>query len=645
MPLDLDSSKSGLPSKTDRIVTVISVVYCFFEIAYALGLLRTQLLHLYPGTFRSLILATILILTFILRPARTGKARNSIPWYDYLLMIASLPGPLYMAWAYIELIPIHPYFAEPFEQVLGVLTALVVLEATRRTVGWIICVIGITFIGYALFGHLLPGVLHTKAFPFNVVIAEIFLFPNGMFGFVLNIIAVTIFMFILFGAFLQVTGGAEVITSLALATVGYFRGGPAKVSVIASGLFGTMSGSAVANVAVDGAVTIPMMQRVGFSPAYAGAIEAVASTGGMLMPPVMGAVAFIMAEFLGIAYKEVAIAAALPAILYYLGLYATVDFYAAKNGLRGMDRSELPSLIGTIRKGWPFILPLPALIYFLTIYTEVTSCAYATGVLLIGAMIKKESRLTLQKILDSLVITTRTMVTITPVVAMIGIILGCLSMTGLGINLSRGLVALAHGNLLILLILSAATSFIMGMGLTATVCYILLATLVAPALTAMGVPPLAAHLFMFYWGMLFMITPPFALAVYVASGIANASMMKTGYAAMRMAVAAYIVPFMWIYKPSLLLRGSLFDITVTFFTSAIGIIIIAGVLEGYLLTSTNWPQRVLLGGGGLLLIAPGWIANVIGAGCLIVGILWQWADLRTARSKTYIPGISSTGAG
>lgn len=639
MPVKEKQHNPGPSSLGQKIITAIIVLYCLFEIAYALGLLRTELLLVYPGTFRSLVLAIVLVLIFMVRPARKRAGRTKIPWYDFLLMAASLPGPIYMSWAYVELIPIHPHFAEPAEQVLGVITALVVLEATRRTVGWVIPLICVAFVSYALTGSHLPGILQTKPFAFDVVIAEIFLFPSGMFGFLLNIVAVIIFMFVLFGAFLQVTGGAEFLTSLAMALVGYVRGGPAKVSVLASGLMGTMSGSAVANVAVTGSVTIPLMKKAGFKPHYAAAIEAVASTGGMFMPPIMGAVAFVMAEILGIAYIEVVIAAVFPAILFYLGIFFMIDFQAAKMGLRGMARSELPSVRSVIRKGWPFILPFPALIYFLTTYTEVTACAYALAVLLAGSMVKRETRLTLGKIGNGLRITADTMITIVPAVASVGIILGCISLTSLGINLSMGLVDLANGSLLGLLLLAAAASFVMGMGLTATVCYILLATLVAPALITMGVPPLAAHLFMLYWAMLFMITPPVALAVYVAAGIAGSEVMRTGYRAMRLGIVAYIIPFMWVYKPVLLLQGPVAEITAAVATSAVGVIALSGAIEGFMLTRVNWIQRILLGIGAILLIMPESRSDMAGIGLLAAAGIWHWTDLRRERGKAGAPAM------
>lgn len=614
-----------------KIATVIAVVYCLYEIAYALGLLRTRYLLVYPGTFRSLVLAIALILTFLLRPARKKMNRDRIPWYDYLLMAASLPGPIYMSWAYVKYIPVHPYMSSPLEQVLGIMTAIAVLEATRRTVGITVSIVSVVFVFYALWGNYLPGPFQTGPFSFNVVMAEIFLFPNGMFGFLLNIVAVMIFMFVLFGGFLQVTGGGEFLTELAMALVGSVRGGAAKVSIFASCLMGTMSGSAVANVAVVGSVTIPLMKKSGFKPHFAAAVEAVASTGGIFMPPIMGAVAFVMAQFLGIAYIKVVVAAALPAILYYLGIFMMIDFQSAKAGLQGLPRAQLPSVKKILWKGWPFILPFPALIYFLTTYTEVTACAYALAVLLIGAAIKKETRPTLKKIVDGFIVTTETMATILPAIAAMGIILGCVSMTSLGINLSSGLVDIAHGHLFILLLLAAAASFIMGMGITAIVSYILLATLVAPALVHLGVEPIAAHLFLLYWGMLFMITPPVAIAVYVASGIAGSPTMKTGYQAMRLGIVAYIIPFMWIYKPVLLLQGTIGQIIPTIVTSAIGVGALAGAVEGYVLTRTGYLDRVLLAGGAVLLIMPGFMTDMAGLAALALAMMLQWIKYKGAK--------------
>jgi len=425
--------------------------------------------------------------------------------------------------------------------------------------------------------------------------------------------------FVLFGAALQATGGGKFFLDFAFALMGGAQGGPAKVSVISSGLFGTMSGSVISNVLVDGPFTIPAMKKAGYPPHYAAAIEAVTSTGGALMPPVMGASAFVMASFLGVSYATVVISAIVPALLYYGGLFFQVDAYARRAGLKGMSKEELPSLWITLKNGWFYcfaLLALVVLIFFLK--TEAQAPFYAMLILFLCAMFRLETRMSLKGILEFLAECGKIMAQLTAILAGIGLVIGSLSMTGVAHSFSRELVAFAGGSIPTLLLIGALTSFILGMGMTATACYIFLAITLAPALTTLGLNPVAVHLFVLYWGLVSFITPPVALGAITAAPIAGAGAMETGYAAMRLGSSIYFVPFFFILNPALILIGSPADIVLSVITGFIGIYLISGSLEGYIFGLGKIPGtwRILISISGLLLAAPQRISEIIGLAIL-----------------------------
>jgi TRAP transporter 4TM/12TM fusion protein len=434
-----------------------------------------------------------------------------------------------------------------------------------------------------------------------------------------------VFAFIIFAGFLNVTGGGRFFIELALSLVGHIRGGSAKVAVIASSLFGTMSGSAVANVVSVGVFTIPMMKNGGFSARFAGAVEAVSSTGGQIVPPVMSAAAFIAAEFLEIPYASFAIAAAVPAILYYLAVYWQVDLESAKFGLKGLARDELPKIGHLLKRKWLFFVPILVLVWFLFVrqYDPSKAALYAVGSLIVASLFKKEYRLKLRNPRSVGEGTIKGLADVGPVCAGAGIVIGSITLTGLGLRLSNALIGISGGSLLLLLILAATACLILGMGVPTVPCYILTASLIAPAIIKLGVLPVSAHLFVFYFGCASMITPPVALASYVAAGIAGGPMMRTGFTAMRVGAVALIIPFLFVYNPALLLKGSLVEVAEALITAAVGVTFLAIGMEGYLFSKLAWLKRAGFLGGGLLLMVAERRTDIIGVALIAILFIWE----------------------
>jgi len=579
----------------------------------------------YLGLFLALALGSI----FLGVKARKTERSESVPWYDWLLAAFGL-----LVGGYVTVM--YPTIAYrlgdlPLDRVLlGGLAILLILEATRRLVGWSLVSLAVTFILYARFAYLFPGQLYAKGSSWERIASYLYLDASGLFGFPLAVAASVVVAFIFFGQALYAVGGDKFLTGLALSAMGRFRGGPAKVSVLSSSLFGTVSGSAVANVVVDGPITIPMMRRTGYPPHIAAAIEAVASTGGQLMPPVMGVAAFLIAEYLGISYGEVALAAAFPACLYYLALFTQVDLEAAKRGLTGLPREQLPKLRTVMHGGWVFLVPLLVLIYTLMIDNWQAGKAGMAAVIstfLVGVL-QKETRPTLSGFLTSIEETGRTMLDLVAITALAGLVIGALQLSGMSFKLSLILVTVAGGNVLLLLALTAIVCIILGMGMPTTIIYVMLAVLVGPALTQLGIVPLAAHLFIFYFGMMSMITPPVCMATYTAAAIARSDFWKTGWTGMRLGVAAYMVPFVFVFHPALILKGTLQEITMAVVTAAIGVVFVGIGAAGYLFRPLSWEKRALIGLAGLLLISSPsgayWIAaNVIGLALGLAVVLWE----------------------
>lgn len=611
---------SGQQTSANRVLGHLEGVVAFVAPVVGLvGILDIPLyltgVSLFSQQYLALFWGLVSALVFLTVPASRKERQNKRRWYDLLLAGASLVTGIYVAVWYPQLLTTLGVI-NAARVILGTAAALIVLESTRRLTGWPLVLIVIGFILYARFAHLFPGPLEGRGLSWLRLVTQLYLGADFLFGTPLRMAAVVVFGFVLFGQFLFTTGGGDFFVRLAEGVMGRQRGGPAKAAVVASSLFGTISGSAVANVASVGVVTIPLMKKTGYPSVFAAAVEAVSGTGGCIMPPVMGAAAFIMAEFLAVPYPVVAIAAIVPALLYYLGDFMQIDLRAARLGLRGLQPEEVPPLGQTLRQGWVFLIPVAVLVYalFALYLRPELSSLLATAALLVVTALRRDMRknLSFVNIIRVLQGTSKAMFEITIVCGAAGFIVGIVAFTGLGFSLSSALTQLSGQNLLVLALLTAGVSTILGMGMPVTACYILLAALAAPAMVKLGVDPLLAHLFIFYFGTFSFLTPPVCLAVYAASSIAGSQVMTTGFQAMKLAAAGYLVPFIFLYKPGLALLGPLSAIAWSLFDGILATVMLAVALEGYLARPLRLPERIIFGVAAILLFVPGWETRVAG---------------------------------
>ncbi len=560
------------------------------------------------------ILAALLIpLVFISVPANAKRADGATPWYDWLCAIASFGILIWFAYfAERGLLEGWEYNSPATAKILSAALCLLVLEALRRTSGWPMTIIVGTLALYPVVAHLIPNPL--RGFPHSLpnTIAYHVASSESLFGIPMRAFAEIVIGFIVFGLALNYTGGGKFFNDLAFALVGRMRGGAAQVGIISSGLQGSISGSVISNVISSGVVTIPAMKRTGFRSDYAGAVEAVASTGAVLMPPVMGSTAFVMASFLGKSYSEIALAATIPALLFYLALAVQVDAYSARLGLRGLTKAELPKLGAVFKEGW-FYIPVFALLVFLLVFLQDEALApfYATGLLLLINQALPSHRMSWRQLSDFAIAVARGLAELVAILMAVGFIIGSLSMTGLAGTLANDLVFLAGGAPLVLLLMGAITSFIFGMGMTVTACYIFLAIVLAPPLVKAGLDPLAVHLFIMYWGMVSFITPPVALATFAAAPLAGVSAMRIGVQSVRLGTAIYLVPFCFVLNPALLFRGDALTVTISIVAAFVGMVPLAAALQGYVLGIGlvpnhigGWIVRLLMIAGGALFAVP-----------------------------------------
>lgn len=615
-------------------VIALSVFLVVFLLMFNMGYLTTQTIFVFLPQVRALALLVIIVLTFLLMPTRKRERRDTVPWYDGLLIAMVAIPMLYFFITYPS--RLRALFGwNNFEIVLGVLLIIGIIEAVRRTVGLIVSIILVVFFIYPIVCAHLPGFLQGRGYSFARMIATQYLSNIAIFGDLIHIVVTIIFCFLLFASFLQISGAAKFFTDLALSVAGRYRGGPAKVVIVADIPLGTVTGSAVANVVASGVVTIPLMKRTGYSPAFAGAVEAVSSTGGQLVPPVMGSVAFLMSQLLEIPYWNICVMAIIPAMLYYLSLYWQIDFQAIKKKLRGLPPEELPSLKKVLLQGSHYFVPIAVLVLFLGVwhFSAERSALYALLTLLVVGAVRKESRISLGKLVGGIKDCTKSMIDIGAICAGMSIIVTAITLTGLGPNIAGGLVQASHGSRILLLLLTFITVYIFGMGLPSVPAYLILAAMVAPALVKVGVPEATAHFFIFFYAMLGHITPPVCPAAYAAASIAGAPMMKTGFQAMRLGIVLMIVPFLFVYNPVLLMIGDPLEIVQATITAMIGVTLLAGAMEGYLLKPANWVQRAMMGIGGLLLIIPGWETDLAGFALGVAVLLWQLVERRLASQK------------
>jgi TRAP transporter 4TM/12TM fusion protein len=572
----------------------------------------------------SLFLAFSLALAFIHYPIYPKKPDSRILiLIDLVLAALSFSMAIYIYidfWDFIFRVGIPTRWDIAF----SIMTMILVFEATRRAVGWPLLIIALIFVFYTFFGQLLPAPLSHRGYDIQRITTTFFMTKNGIFGIPLKVMTQFIFLFVAFGAFFGACGGTQFFIDLATALFGKLRGGPAKIAIAVSGMMGTISGSAVANTVTTGTLTIPLMKKIGFEKHIAAAVEATASSGGALMPPVMGAAAFVMAEFLGIPYISVCKAALIPAILYYLAIFSIVHFYSLKIGLQGLPPEEIPSIKIVFKTQWIFIIPLAVLIATMIWgYSPRVAVLYSLVATVIMSLFKKEARMTPPKILDALAKSAYNSVMVACACATAGIVIGVVLLTGMGTKITTLVAQLSSGSLLIALPLVMLTSLLFGMGLPTVVCYVLLAATVAPSLVELGVLPLAGHLFIFYFGMLCMVTPPVSFAAYAGAAIAEADPMKTGFAAWTFALAGFLLPYMFVYNQSLLLIGAPLKIIPAVATSLIGIICLGAAIIGYLRRTTRIHERILLFAAALFLIKPGWTTDLIGLLCAAVAVALQ----------------------
>lgn len=596
------------------------------------------LFHIYTAGFgelpgyqqRAVHLMFVLILIFLYQSLRKGK-----PWpvrvFDLMLAAAGGAAMLYAYLQYPTLVDRAglPYSAD---MVVGCISIILILEATRRVAGpAIVMVAGAGFL-YTFFGDYLPGILGHPGISAQKFLYFQFLSMEGIFGMPLGVSASFIVLFILFTSILNQAGAGPYYLRLAQSAVGHVRGGPAKIAVISSALFGSISGSAVANVVGTGSFTIPLMKRLGYKPSFAGAVEATASTGGQIMPPVMGAAAFVMAEMLGKPYSYVMRAAIIPALLYYLAVFVMVDLEAVKQNLKGVPRSSLPPFFAVLKEGWHYLFPLALLLYLLVFvgFTATKAAFYSILIAIAFMYLRKISRLSPKQFLEMFRDAAESVMMVAATCATAGLIVGVFTITGLGMKLSALIVQFSGGSLLLLMVLSMVASFILGMGMPTTACYIILAILVAPAMVHLGVVPIAAHLFVFYFGVLSNITPPVALAAFAAAGIAGSSPMTTGWTAVKMALAAFIVPYMFVYGPALVMEGSLTEIGLALVSSIVGTISLACGVQGIAIGRTNIMERACFLIGAPFLMIPGLITDLIGYGFVAAGLISQFLRGRAA---------------
>jgi TRAP transporter 4TM/12TM fusion protein len=582
------------------------------------------------NSYLYLLMTIYLSMAFLFFPMTKKGNPKLILSLDIILFLVTIGVNAYFAYEGYTIIERGwGYMAPTPIMVMAVILWALCLEAVRRTAGTSLALIILVFSLYPLYASYMPGFLEGYSRSFTTTANFHALSMDSILGIPLKVFGVILIGFIVFGVALTASGGGSFFLKMSQAVLGGTRGGTAKVAVLSSALFGSLSGSVISNVVTTGSITIPAIKKSGYPAAYAGGIECAASTGGTLMPPIMGATAFVMASFLGMSYGKVALAAAIPSILAYLGLLIQVDGYAGRMGLKGMPKSEQPSIWEALQEGWFYIFGIALLLYVLFVWRMESWAPFlAILPLLFCAMFRKATRFTLSSFIAFVQQTGRLLCELIAILAGVGMILGALSLTGVAAAFAREIVALAGGGMILMLIFGALASFILGMGMTITACYVFLAMVLAPALVEIGLNVIAVHLYVMYWGMLSFITPPVALAAFPAAVIAGAKPVKVGFMAMKLGGVKYVVPLFFVLDPALVFQAPLADVAQAAISTAIGVILIASVLENYLVGVGNlrlWkPDGILtcaiLVVGGFIMGLPGWTYDLVGAGIAAVGL-------------------------
>ncbi|HLS57208.1 MAG TPA: TRAP transporter fused permease subunit [Zeimonas sp.] len=598
---------------------------------YSIGII---LFHLYAAQFGApevLIflpthVAMYVGLAFLAYPIRQGLRNEHIPWYDWMLCGLSWVPALYIFANYQHFVTRLPYVESlaPMEVVMGVAAVLLTLEACRRSIGLTLAVLFAIFFTHALFGQFFPGPLRQTPVEFDRLLDHLYMGSSGLYGSITGISATFVLMFVLLGAVLERAGGGALFMNLAVGLMGGYRGGTGKAAVASSGLFGSISGSAVANVYATGTFTIPLMKRTGFHPSFAAGVEAVASSSGQLVPPIMGSAAFLIADFTRLQYLDIAVAATLPAFLYLFAVMVMVHLESVKYGLPAMARESVLQARSDVKLHVHLLLVLVIVVAMLVDRRTPFFAAYI-GVLATVALaqLRSTTRLNLRGVLDAFELAARRIVPVAAALFVAALVVGTIELTGLGLRFTSLLLSITHGSLLLTLILVMLSCVILGMGLPTAAAYLIVALFGAPALIKLGVDPLAAHMFVFYYAILSAITPPVAIAAYAAASIANCPMQKAGWSAMKIGAAVYIVPFVMAYHPALLLKGSVFDIVLAFVTSVVGVLALAAGVQGFGVRRLSVSERALCLGAAGLLFWGGWITDVMGVALFGVVALSQ----------------------
>lgn len=595
-----------------------------------------------------------LALIFLLYPARQASSRQKVAWTDWIWVIASFASFFYLFKEYQAIMTTRGGIPNTLDIVFSIMTVVLVVEAARRVMGWMLPILGLIFLSYPFVSHFdwMPDRLLTRPYTFSDIFGQMYLKTEGLYSSAIGASVTFIFLFILFGAFLAKSGMGKLFNDLAMALAGHKQGGPAKVAVISSGFMGSINGTAVANVVGTGSFTIPLMKKIGYHKNFAGAVEASASVGGQILPPVMGASAFIMAETTGVSYGTIALAAVLPALLYYLGVMAQVHFRAGRDHLKGVPKADLPRVKEVLKERGHLLFPIVALVFFLFQSIPVSYAAVYTILLtIVVAAFRKSTRMGPKEILEALADGAKQSLSVMSACAVVGIIIGVVSLTSFGSVMTSSIMSIGAGSLFLTLFFTMIASMILGMGLPSIPAYIITATMAAPALANFDIPILVAHMFVFYFGLFANITPPVALAAFAGAGIAGGDPMRTGFLALRLSLAGFIVPFLFVYNPAMLMIDTtdiavnakefglpawnvILSITVT---SIVGILALGAAVEGYFKIALSWFWRIFLGVGALMMIVPETMTDIIGTIMVIIAIGFNIIQARkenTVATKT-----------
>jgi len=617
--LEESSTKRTLHGYQLKVFTAIAVFMSLFHI-YVLGFHPIT-----PWILYTVHLGLGAVLVFFIYPIRQSLKNESVTFVDLALILSIIFVSGYLIIEMDELVYRIGVAPTLLDLVVSVILIVVVLEITRRTTGLILPILALIFILYANYGSYFPGVLEHRGYSWDRILSYL----NSMdaiYSVPIGASASFVFLFILFGAFLNESGGSKFFINFAIGATGGKRGGPAKAAVLSSALFGSVSGNSVANVVSTGVFTIPLMKKIGYPARYAGAIEAVASTGGQIMPPILGSAAFIMAQLVGVPYLDIVAASVIPALLYFVTVIIIIDLQAAKLGLKGMPKSMLPNLKEVLKKEGHLFIPLLVLILVMTVLkaSPIKAAIWAIASTVIVSLWRKQTRLGVRKLINSLANGAESALGMIAACATAGLIIGVLNLTGAGLKFATLILSFSGGHLPIALILTMCATIILGMGLPTTAAYLITAAVVAPALIQMGVSPIGAHMFVFYFACLSAFTPPVALAAYAAAGIADAKPMQVAMTAVKVGIVAFIIPYVFIYGPAILLEGSFSEIIVATITALIGAFTLASSVEGWFLAATaNIFVRLLLISSSLLLIVPGILTDTLGVTIILIAIGYQ----------------------